>query len=194
MQTRNFNNGKTEKQAVLLFTIWGLVTFLVGYTKVYANLPRQLFGLTVFVLLATLIVLYFRNQPFKHFADGIPLKYIALFHAWRIFAGLVFLAFQNELPPTFVHEAAWGDIISGFLGIVVFIFAQNKIGYLIFNVIGLLDLILAMGLGMSFALTGDPKMAGIVALPLILIPLYGVPITAFTHIFSLARLFKSTKQ
>jgi hypothetical protein len=194
MQATNFDNSKTEKKIVFLFTIWGLVTFIIGYTKLYANLPRQVFGISVFLLLATLIVFYFKNQSFRHLADSIPLKYIALFHSWRIFAGLAFLAFQNRLPATFVNEAAWGDIISGFVDIIVFILAQNKIGYYVFNIIGLVDLILALGLGMTFALTGNPKMADIVALPLILIPLFGVPITAFTHIVSLTRLIKNERQ
>ena len=68
---------------------------------------------------------------------------------------------------------------------------NNSIVYFIFNIIGLLDFIIAVGTGLTLTILGETKMASIAELPLIMIPLFGVPLSGFTHFISLNRLLKA---
>lgn len=154
-------------------------------------MPLPLFGFTVLAIMIFLILLYFRSTTFRSLSDSIPLKFIALFHSWRIFAGWLFFAYSDRLPETFVTNAAYGDIIAGFLGLSVFIFGHKKWAYLIFHVIGALDFLLAVGTGLTLTILGEGKMSSIAQLPLILIPLFGVPLSGFTHFISLVRISKA---
>jgi hypothetical protein len=190
MQAALLPQNNTEQKVTLIVTLWGLATFFLGYFAVFSKIPRPLFGVAVFIIIAFLLLLYFRNKNFRLFSDGIPLRSIALFHSWRIFAGWLFLSFSSQLPAAFINDAAYGDIISGFLGLSVIIFGQTRLNYYIFNIIGLLDLILALGTGLYLIRMGNAQMANITLLPLIMIPLFGVPILVYTHIISLLRLGK----
>jgi hypothetical protein len=194
MNTLHFSNSKTEKRVVLVFTFWGLIIYLLGYSKLYASIPRPFFGMTAFLTIAVLLISYFQITSFKRFLNSVPLRYLALFQAWRIFAGMLFLSFRNQLPAAFIHEAPYGDIVTGFMGIAVFVFLQNKMGYFIVNIVGLADLIIALSIGLYYALSGEPKMVPILALPLILIPLFGVPIAVLTHVISFSQLIKAKKK
>lgn len=194
MQTTVIQHNSTEKRIVILLTIWGVASFLLGYFGFFNFIPRPLFGLCVMLILATLVVLYFKNKTFQHYSNQIPLKSIALFHSWRIFAGWIFLSYSDRLPETFVNNAAYGDIIAGFLGLGVLIVGQTKLNYYIFNVLGLIDFFLAVGTGLFLTFAMDPKMDSIIQLPLIMIPLFGVPISGYTHFISLYRLRKIKTQ
>lgn len=190
MQTANVKQSDFEKRVILVATFWGIASFLCGYYGVFDLIPRLLFGVTVVAILTSLILAFHLNGNFRQFCNSIPLKAIALFHVWRIFAGWIFLAFSGVLSETFVNNAAYGDIIAGFFGLTVFVFGHTKLNYYIFNIIGLLDFIVAVGTGISLTILGDDGVAPLIQLPLIMIPLFGVPLSGFTHFIALDRLSK----
>jgi len=190
MQAISIQQNSIERRITLAVVFWGIASFLLGYNGFFNLIPRPIFGAVVILILASLILLYQFNERFKQFCNAIPLKAIALFHVWRIFAGWIFLSYSGVLSETFINNAAYGDIISGFFGLSVFIFGHTKLNYYIFNIVGLLDFILAVGTGISLTILGDAGMAPIIQLPLIMIPLFGVPLSGFTHFISLSRLMK----
>ena len=61
---------------------------------------------------------------------------------------------------------------------------ESRGRYLAFHLYGLADLVVALGTGMTLTLVGDPRMAGILTLPMALIPLYGVGILGATHLIA----------
>lgn len=189
----NSNNRTTESVFTISVIIWGLLSFYAGQSHFFGQFSRPVFGFTVLAIMLVLIALYIWAKPFKAYADNIPLKSIALFHSWRIFAGWMFLVNTGTLSQTFINNAAYGDIIAGFLGLGVFIFGHTKRNYLIFNVLGMLDFVIAVGTGLSLTILGDAGMEKIIQLPLIMIPLFGVPLSGITHIISLNRLFRAKK-
>jgi hypothetical protein len=190
MQTVIRQQNNMQKRVTLVVVFWGIASFLLGYIGFFNLIPRPIFGGVVVLILLSLILSYQFNSRFKDFCNSIPLKAIALFHTWRIFAGWIFLSFSGVLSETFINNAAYGDIISGFFGLSVFVFGHTKLNYYIFNIVGLLDFIVAVGTGISLTIIGDAGMAPIIQLPLIMIPLFGVPLSGFTHFISLSRLVK----
>lgn len=190
MQAIMLQQNDFEKRVTLIVVFWGLASFLLGYYGFFHLIPRPVFGVVVVLILSSLIFYYQLNDKFKQFCNNIPLKAIALFHAWRIFAGWIFLSYSEVLSETFINNAAYGDIISGFFGLGVFVFGHSKLNYYLFNIVGLLDFMVAVGTGITLTLLGDEGMAPIIQLPLIMIPLFGVPLSGFTHFISLSRLLK----
>lgn len=190
MQTIVIQKNRIEAKVAFFILFWGLASFLLGYFKVFTFIPRPIFGFVVVVIQSSLVLAYLINKNFKEYCNSIPLKSIALFHVWRIFAGWIFLSYSGVLSQTFIDNAAYGDIISGFLGLTVFLFGHTKLNYYIFNILGLLDFVIAVGTGITLSIIGDPKMDSIVLLPLIMIPLFGVPLSGITHFISLTRLLK----
>lgn len=184
-----------ETQVVWVVIGWGLVSFYAGLSGLFTHMPRPIFGAVVIAIQLSLIAAYFLNARFREFSTGISLKAIALFHAWRIFAGWIFIAHSSQLPVTFVNNAAYGDIVSGFLGLSVFVFGQTKLNHYIFNVVGLADFFLAVGTGLYLTFSGEPRMESIIHLPLIMIPMFGVPLSGYTHFLALMKLvnLKSTR-
>jgi hypothetical protein len=191
MQATIHQQNNVESRVVTAVVFWGIASFLLGYYNTFSNLPMTVFGITVISIQAVLMLFYFYVDWFNAFADDIPLKSIALFHAWRIFAGWIFIANAGALSQTFINNAAYGDIIAGFLGLGVWVFGPTKRNYLIFNILGMIDFVLAVGTGLTLTILGDAQMAKIIQLPMILIPLFGVPLSGITHIISLNRLFRA---
>ncbi|MEE9364146.1 MAG: hypothetical protein V3U92_16220 [Cellulophaga sp.] len=184
---KSFN--KTESYFSLIIILWGLFVFYLGYNEIFLNYHPLLFGFTVVTIMILIITTYWAAKSFRKFSDTIPLRTIALLHSWRIFAGWAFLASTEVLPETFVRNAGIGDIIAGFLGLGIFIFGSTKRNHLIFNIIGLADFLLAVGTGITLTLLGSQGMSGIMKLPLIIIPLLGVPLSGYSHVVALKRLF-----
>lgn len=190
MQSIKIQQNNLEKRITLVVVFWGLASFFLGYFGFFELFPQTVFGITVVMILIALILTYQFNEKFKQFCDAIPLKAIAAFHVWRIFAGWIFLSYSGVLSETFINNASYGDIISGFLALTVFAFGHTKLNYYIFNIIGLIDFIVAVGTGITLTILGDAGMSPIIQLPLIMIPLFGVPLSGFTHFISLRRLLK----
>jgi hypothetical protein len=88
---------------------------------------------------------------------------------------------------------AYGALNAGLLLRVVFGLARVprwRFGsYVGFHLFGFADFVVAVGTGVTFSLLGDPLMETLQVLPMVLIPLFGVPVTGALHLMTLHRLF-----
>lgn len=106
--------------------------------------------------------------------------------------GIVFLIVfaLHALPAAFALPAGLGDIATGIAA--PFVARRNsRVGALWFNILGLVDLVVAVsvgylaGLGPVRILDVTPSTQAITLLPLALIPLTAVPLAAVLHVVSL---------
>jgi hypothetical protein len=118
-------------------------------------------------------------------------------HVFRV-AGVAFLAVMamGKLPAVFALPAGLGDIAVG----ITAPFVARRLshgdtrGAVWFNILGLLDLAVAVGLGFAAGLGADrllnvsPSTADVALLPLALIPTTAVPLAVALHVTSLIRL------
>ena len=187
------SNLKLEKRITIVLLLWGLLLYFLSVTHFYSAFPPQLMGLSVFIILTILFIFFFRNKAFQEFIMAIPLRYLTLFHLWRVFVGLIFLTNIELFPREFALNAGNGDILIGILSCVTFVFFQSKTGYIVFNIVGLLDLARALSLGLYYAFSNNQKMFTLTQLPFIYILLMGVPIWLFTHFTALYKVLKTGK-
>lgn len=66
---------------------------------------------------------------------------------------------------------------------------ENLSKYVAFHIFGLLDFIVAVGTGLTLTLLETPLIENVAGFPIVLIPLFGVPVTGALHIILLHRLW-----
>lgn len=133
-------------------------------------------------------------------ADRATPARLAAPQTWRIF-GVVFLILMvtGDLPAEFAVPAGLGDIAIGISApfIARRLAAGDRRGAIAFNVLGIVDLVTAVTLGVLAApgplqlLQVTPSTEAMTLLPLALIPTVVVPICIALHILSLRRLSAS---
>lgn len=180
-----------------ILAVWLLITLVIGATGVLANAPVPPPALAI--ILAALLLLAIRLSPtLRANVQGLGLKTLVGLHLIRILAGANFLrlASQGVLPDEFALFAGWGDIAVGLGALLVLwkglpvITAAQRTGLLVWNVLGLLDILSVLGNGARL-LVGDPTLgAPFAALPLILLPLFVVPLVIASHILIFMRIQK----
>lgn len=153
--------------------------------------PLAVPGLVAFSV-ALPVALYFTIPGLRRTMRSFGLRILTLFHVWRIGAGLVFLWYgaQGILPDQFVTNAGWGDLLAGVLAGLVVILPFRRGFYAAAHVFGFADLVLAVGTGATLILVGVPEMGNIATFPVALIPLFGVGVSAFTHVVAFDLLLR----
>ncbi len=105
-------------------------------------------------------------------------------------------AYRNALPAVFGLPAGLGDF---FIGVTALLAAlawssgtrSGKAVFVLWNVLGLLDLIMAVSLGTlaAFTQSGPVTMAPMRLYPLSLVPAFGVPLAFILHFTGLAQFW-----
>jgi len=116
--------------------------------------------------------------------------------------GAVFLVLlaQGQLPAHFALPAGWGDVAIGITApLVALALARGVRGSralaVAWNVLGLIDLVVAVGMGTGFlapilapGLGRVPPAAAMQMFPLILVPAFAVPVSVLLHLIVLGGL------
>ena len=113
---------------------------------------------------------------------------------------LVLLA-QGQLPAHFALPAGWGDVAVGLAApLVAFALARRVAGSRVlaagWNVVGVLDLIVATGMATGYLVpllaphlgAHVPVAAAMGVFPMVLVPTFAVPVSVMLHVLGLVRL------
>ncbi|HSA91944.1 MAG TPA: hypothetical protein VLE48_02955 [Terriglobales bacterium] len=162
--------------------------------SVYSPLPL---GLAVLAPIVLFTLWWSSSAGFRQFALSLNPRTLTVVQAWRI-GGFVFLILHAHhiLPGVFALPAGWGDIAVGATAPLISIYLANaahRKSFVAWQVLGMLDLALAVTLGVL----ASPTPIGILAdglttdamsvLPLSLIPTFAVPLLAIFHIICIAQ-------
>lgn len=130
------------------------------------------------------------SSAFRDFILSLDLRLMAGMQAWR-FAGLgfLFLYAYKVLPGLFALPAGLGDMAVGFaapwmiLGLARHPEFAASSAFVRWNWLGILDLVVALGLGASMAMAapGAIDTAPMATLPLLIVPVFLVPIFLMLH-------------
>lgn len=137
------------------------------------------------------------SQVFRDFVLSLDLRFIAGVQAWR-WAGLGFLSLyaHNILPGVFALPAGLGDMAVGFAAPWMILSLVRRPDFAAsatfrrWNVLGILDLVVAVSLGtlsatLSTGAPGEISTAPMATLPLLLIPAFLVPLFLMLHVAAL---------
>ncbi len=179
---------------------WLALVFILGRQEAFVTTPGTpplpIF-LGVVTPIALFLIAYRLSSRFRDFVLEFDIRLALGMQAWR-FAGLGFLGLyaSHILPRVFALPAGLGDIAIGITAPALMLAIVRKpevagsAGFVAWNVLGLLDLAVAVAIGTLVAShlisVADGTTTAIMGyLPLVLIPVFLVPIFVMLHITAL---------
>ena len=188
--------GGIRRAVAITLTVWLLLVVSLGAAGVFVGPPGTP-PLPIAIGVAAPLALFFASlrlsRSFREFVLSLDLRLIAGMQAWR-WAGLGFLSLyaHNVLPAVFALPAGLGDMAIGVTAPWIILALVRQPGFaargtfIRWNVLGILDLLIAVSIGAVSALfaTGAPgeiSTAPMATLPLLLIPAFLVPLFLMLH-------------
>ena len=186
---------------------WLAIAFALGVSGVYRGasdqMPRIQYGMLVPILIGSLLIM--RSSTVARVLEAVPQQWLIGVQCYRAL-GIMFLILYGagKMPGLFAWPAGIGDVLVGGIAPVVAIAyarAPDKNGDLVWgwNILGLSDLAVAVASGMVTARSPIQQFAFdlpnelISAFPLVLIPIYVVPLSVLLHLASLTKLRRTAQ-
>lgn len=193
------NNTKYGKLTAGLIAAWFIFAVAAAAAHLFENAYGRL-ALPVALAATTPILIFLlwfaTSAGFRQFLLSLDPRALTLVHSWRT-VGFTFVALTTYglLPALFAMPAGWGDIAIGLTAPLVAMRLarpEHKSAFVVWQVLGILDLVAAVVLGTTARLISpaSTSMAAMTALPLSLIPTFGVPLLMILHIISIAQARK----
>jgi hypothetical protein len=186
--------------APLLFGWLAVATWLAsaGTFQSAISQPFPYIGLAIFGPIFLGSILMFQSRTFREIIQSVPQGWLVGVQLYRI-EGAIFLILYagGLLPAIFAIPAGYGDVLVGLSAIVIGAVAlRTRVNDLValWNGIGLLDLVIALGTGFLSAPTKyqifsrEAPNVLIGTFPWVMIPIYLVPISILLHLASLSKL------
>src|SRR5262245_12544722 len=165
--------------------------------------PVVFFAATAVVVVSTAIAV---SSNFRRVLAAAPVPIVVGVQLYRV-VGAVFLILlsQGRLPAHFALPAGWGDVAIGLAApLVALALARRARGSrtvaVSWNVLGLLDLVVAVGMGTGllapYLAPGLGRVAPAAALrlfPMVLVPAFAVPVSVLLHVLALSRLLRPVR-
>ena len=201
------NAGWSKNDRVAAFRIsavilvgWFLLALVLGLADAYKAAPDRTptiqYGIFIPFLIGAWLI--WRSPAVGRIIDAVPQPWIVGVQLYRAL-GVIFLVLYatNKMPGLFAWPAGVGDVAVGLLAPVVALAyardARRNVGRVTaWNVLGILDLVVAITTGFitspSTLFSYEPPNELIAIFPLVLIPVYLVPLSVLLHLASLAQL------
>jgi hypothetical protein len=200
LSTRPANGVRNLTVAVL--AVWFLFALGGSLLGVFDSQPRPPvpLGLAAVLPVAVFAFCYLTSASFRQFVLSLDLRLLTLAQTWRV-GGVVFviLYLQGALPGVFALPAGWGDFAIGVTAPLVAWYWKRPFPsktFILWNLLGSLDLVLAVTLGVLASATPVGVLAGDVTtrlmgqFPLSLIPTFFVPLLLILHLICFIRVGK----
>jgi hypothetical protein len=200
LSTQRTNSVRNLTLAILV--VWFLLAVAGSLLGVFDSEPRPPLplGLAAVIPVTLFALCYLTSARFQEFVMSLDLRIFTVAQTWRV-GGIVFLIMYQHgaLPGVFAIPAGWGDIAIGITAPVVAWYWKRPFPFktfIVWNVLGSLDLVMAVSLGVLASATPVGVLAGDVTtrlmgqFPLSLIPTFFVPLLLILHLISLSRVRK----
>jgi hypothetical protein len=199
----NDNRSSMKLLVSVVLALWLGIVLLLGSQGAFVGGPGSP-PLPIFFGLATPLALffaaYFGLSGFREFILSADLRLVTAIQGWR-WAGLGFLSLyaHSILPGLFALPAGLGDMAIGItapwilLGLIRDKSFVTSRRYVIWNLLGILDLVVAVSMGVICSgflrgLTLNATTSAMGQLPSVLIPAYLVPLFIMLHFTALSQV------
>jgi hypothetical protein len=181
---------------------WFLLSIALGLAGTYEagakGIPTIQYGIAIPILIGAWSI--WRSPTMSRVIDVVPQPWLIGVQLYRAL-GVIFLILYatDQMPGLFAWPAGVGDIIVGLCApIVALAYARNPSRNVslvrAWNVFGILDLVVAVTTGFitspSALFAYEPPNELISVFPLVLVPVYLVPLAILLHLASLAKLHR----
>ncbi len=190
----------TTGRVAAVTVAWLMLAVIVGATGWPAQLRPPAPQILILVLSLLTWLALTRPARLRAWTLSVDPRVLVVPHLGRIAAGVAFvIAYQRGLLPfQFAIRAAVGDVIVG-LAAAGLIAAgrpateRARVAFLVWNVLGLADIVMVVVSAARAGLRDPASMAALLRLPLVVAPLFLVPIIFATHAVLFRRLRASSR-
>ncbi len=189
-----------QRTAVAVLALWFLLALggsLLGvFSATLSDIPIPL-GLAAGLPVGLFTIAYARSVEVQRFVLALDLRQVVLAQTWRV-VGIIFVILYayGLLPGVFALPAGWGDFAIGmtaplFVSWLLWRGAVPLAAFVAWNLLGILDLVVAVTLGAlassaRFGILAEPVTTVIMGqFPLSLIPTFLVPLFIILHLIAL---------
>ncbi len=194
------DNGRVRTVVLAILLLWLVLAFILGAGETFVRgpgaPPLPILAGVLTPIVVFLAALWFIGS-FRNFVMSLDLQLATGMQAWR-FGGLGFIALYayGVLPGVFAWPAGLGDMAIGATAVWVMLALRDRSGFAagrlfrIWNLLGILDLVVAISLGalssvLGIGITGKISTFPMAQFPLVLIPVFLVPLFIMLHLASL---------
>jgi hypothetical protein len=188
----------TRKASLVGLTValWfcGALGFSLSGILTHVRPPMPQLLIAVLTIASLIVVL--RVPTFRAWADDVAIRALVAIHLTR-FVGVYFLllARQGALGSRFAVPAGYGDILVATLALGLILIGEPRTRwrrglYLIWNSLGLVDILLVVGNAARVGLDDSQSMQPLLRFPLSLLPTFLVPVMITSHILIFRRLYR----
>ena len=188
---------------VFILILWFLLVAggsALGVFQGHPSRPPLILGTAVILPVLVFVSAWSGSARFRRFILSMAIRATAFAQIGRILGGVFLILYaQGVLPGIFAFPAGLGDVAIGLTAPLIawMLVARTRLrlGILaLWNVLGLLDLIMAVSLGILTSqstlgiLAGATTSAAVVTFPLSLIPTFLVPFYLILHLIALGQV------
>lgn len=189
------------------FTLWAAVTWTAAINGAFhiGASPLPLLPAAILLPVIVLAPLLLWSNRVAQLLDAMPMNWLIALQLYRIFGSQWLVYWLRGLLPTlWALPAGTGDVLTGLFAVPVAIALatgtiQGRKGAIFWNIFGLADLAVAIGLGMIMSpgpfqliASNGPSMA-LDTFPNVLTPAFVVPGSILLHILSLRQLLRRNR-
>jgi hypothetical protein len=190
------NNASYGRLTTGIIAAWFVLALSASALHVFEtkpNVPPLPVGIAALAPIIVFLIWFAASASFRRFALSLNPGTLTFVQSWRI-AGLAFLTLYSVglLPGLFALPAGLGDIAIGatapWAALKLVSYSRRR-GFIFWQILGMLDLVIAVASGTAARLIsphGVPT-AVMTALPMSLIPTFGVPLFFILHIICIAQ-------
>ncbi len=178
----------------LALLVWLAAAIAAGASGAVASLRPPLPQLVLLALTIALIVCGEVVPGLKAWRSAVDARALLAVHLTR-FVGLyfVYLHGRGRLPYAFAVPGGWGDVAVATVAAALLLTGPpstpgRRRGYLLWNLLGLVDIVLVAATAGRLAWLDPASMAELQRLPLSLLPTFLVPLILTTHVWLFLRL------
>ena len=186
-------NGSGNKSALLILGAWICLAAGAGLGGWLESANAPVVAGIVWTLTALALVACWKVAWLQRWAMKVDLRWFVLLHLTR-FVGFYFflLCSRGELPFAFAAPAGSGDIIVAIFATLLLVLsgARNWSILIIWNTIGLTDILFVVMLALRLGLENRQSMHALREFPLSLLPTFLVPLIIVSHVLIFVRAAK----
>jgi hypothetical protein len=186
-----------SKNVVLVFVAWLCFALAVGLAGWLESANAPLVAAIVWTLTVLALGACWKVASLRNWAMKVNLRWLVLLHLTR-FVGFYFflLCSRGELPFAFAAPAGSGDIIVALFAALLLVLsgARNWSILIIWNTIGLTDILFVVMLALRLGLEDRQSMHALREFPLSLLPTFLVPLIIASHVLIFVRAVTATRR
>ena len=187
---------------VVPYTLWLAIIWSVAINGVFrpgSNTP-PLVPLAIFLPVIVGAPILLRSKRIGEVLDAMPASWLIGLQVYRVLGGIFLVGWaRGAIPALFALPAGIGDVTTGLLALPVAYSLVSRNGGAVggaiaWNIFGLLDFTIAVGIGLVTApgpfqlIVPSIPNTGLGLYPTVLIPAFAVPSSILLHVLSLRQL------